>query len=83
MKGDAPAPPGALRRLATLATVLALIAAITVAYTVFELSRYAASDEVFIGPLVLFSGTCFLLAWPFVFIVGWLAMRRGGSRGAT
>ncbi len=72
--------PGSVRRLAGIATIIAIVATVMVAYIVLELSRDAASDSVVIGPLVLFSGTCFVLAWPSTFLAGWLLLRRGPRR---
>ena len=72
-------------RLAIVATIVAVIATVIVAYSVIEMSRDAASAEYVVGPTLMFSSACFLLAWPAVFLTGWLYMRlkRAGSGGAA
>lgn len=83
-KATAQSKPGRpVVRLAVIATVVAAIATVIVAYSVIEMSRDAASAEYVMGPTLMFSSACFLLAWPAVFLSGWLYLRfrRGGPRG--
>ena len=78
-------PGRPLVRLAIIATVVATIATVIVAYSVIEMSREAASAEYVVGPTLMFSSACFLLAWPAVFLTGWLYLRfkRTGPRGTA
>ncbi len=68
--------PTSLWRLIGMATLLAAVASCMVGYIVVELSRDAASDAVVMQPLLLFSGWCFAVTWPAVFLIGWYVMRR-------
>ncbi len=65
-------------QLARAATLLAAIAACTVAFLAWQLSLEQQSTMDALQWTALFGCWCFVLAWPAVFLVGWVLRRRAG-----